>query len=568
MTATVNGRWSKTYLDGLGRTYETDAGDASSTKSIVSTVYDSCGCTPMGKPWKVSLPYAPGATPVWKTYTYDAVGRTLTAVAPDGASTTSYLYTGNTVKITDPAGKWKQYTTDAFGQLTQVVEPSPNPASEPDHVTLYSYDLLGHLTQASMGRTIGGTVNTQTRTWNYDATTQRLSSVTTPESGTVTYAYNADGSVASITDAKSQRKVYTYDSYGRVTIVKRGTVVGGTFTEDVSQRTSFQYDTPGSGDPNAANQLGRLSQITYSGPHGLAYTEWYSYAAAGGVTRKHLGGSFGGYGFGADAVYTYDNEGRVSSVSPIFGNNQPVYTYGYDSMGRLSTMKDQNNTQLVSGVTYGAAGQMLSLSGTVISETRVYNSNLQLTELTSGNTGQMGSAYHFKYNYSATQNDGRVSSITDVASGETITYQYDTLKRLVSAAGSGDPTGAWSQTFTYDGFGNLLQKLGSNAPNVNYSVNPLNNRLTSSSAQYDLNGNLTSYTGGGTFVYDIENRITSSTSTSGGAAYAYDSANQRVYKAKVTGSTFSNEEVYLYGIDGKKLETVSITWSGSNHRPL
>ncbi len=27
--------------------------------------------------------------------------------------------------------------------------------------------------------------------------------------------------------------------------------------------------------------------------------------------------------------------------------------------------------------------------------------------------------------------------------------------------------------------------------------------------------------------------------------------------------TFSNEEVYLYGIDGKKLETVSITWSGS-----
>ncbi len=91
----------------------------------------------------------------------------------------------------------------------------------------------------------------------------------------------------------------------------------------------------------------------------------------------------------------------------------------------------------------------------------------------------------------------------------------------------------------------------------------MNNRLTSSSAQYDLNGNLTSYTGGGTFVYDIENRITSSTSTSGGAAYSYDSANQRVYKAKVTGSTFSNEEVYLYGIDGKKLETVSITWSGS-----
>ena len=48
-----------------------------------------------------------------------------------GASTTSYSYQGIAVTVIDPAGKWKQYTMDAFGELTQVVEPSPNPATKP-----------------------------------------------------------------------------------------------------------------------------------------------------------------------------------------------------------------------------------------------------------------------------------------------------------------------------------------------------------------------------------------------------------------------------------------------------
>ena len=36
----------------------------------------------MGKPLKTSLPYAPGATPVYTVNSYDVLGRTLTTVAP------------------------------------------------------------------------------------------------------------------------------------------------------------------------------------------------------------------------------------------------------------------------------------------------------------------------------------------------------------------------------------------------------------------------------------------------------------------------------------------------------
>jgi len=112
--------------------------------------------------------YRPKAQP------YDALGRTVSTVAPDGASTTTYQYQGNVATVTDPAGKQKTHTMYAFNELIQVTEPRPNPGTEPTHQTYYTYDLLGHLTQVSMPRTVSGTVVTQTRSWAYSSTTELL----------------------------------------------------------------------------------------------------------------------------------------------------------------------------------------------------------------------------------------------------------------------------------------------------------------------------------------------------------------------------------------------------------
>ncbi len=43
--------------------------------------------------------------------------------------------------------------------------------------------------------------------------------------------------------------------------------------------------------------------------------------------------------------------------------------------------------------------------------------------------------------------------MTDAISGETVQYRCDSLKRLISAETTGTQ---WGQSFTYDGFGNLL----------------------------------------------------------------------------------------------------------------
>ena len=39
-TATVNGRWSKTYYDGVGRPVKVESGDSAGVKSTVETLQD------------------------------------------------------------------------------------------------------------------------------------------------------------------------------------------------------------------------------------------------------------------------------------------------------------------------------------------------------------------------------------------------------------------------------------------------------------------------------------------------------------------------------------------------
>ena len=139
--------FTRTTLDGLGRTIRVERGySASNIQSVVDTVYAPCACSPLGKIQKVSAPYPSGQSASnWTVYSYDGIGRTVSTVQPDGASTTTYSYAGNLTTVTDPAGKWKQYTNDVLGNLVTVVE--PDPANQPGGTltTSYSYDWMNHL---------------------------------------------------------------------------------------------------------------------------------------------------------------------------------------------------------------------------------------------------------------------------------------------------------------------------------------------------------------------------------------------------------------------------------------
>ena len=410
---------TQTVLDGLGRVnkvYRSGVGYGTTTAETDS-VYAPCACSPLAKLQKTSQPFAYGGSPsAWTTYAYDGIGRTLSVQKPDGASTTTYQYTGNVTKVTDPAGKWKQFTNDVLGNLVTVTEPDPASGSGGTLNTYYAHDWMNHLACVDMTRggttaalytyTSGGMTcltgytggTRQTRLFVYNDQGQ-LTSATNPESGTVTYSYNTDGTLLSKIDAKGQKAAYTYDSSQRITLLQQYATSTG--PEDICQRVAYTYGT----DASVYN-YGRLISAAYgsmSGPyydsdglsgscvpggHAMTFTEHYSYHPAGGVTAKSVTVNrqvvdddgfavMGTPGMGVN--YTYDGAGGVATTSYQRGGNYwtswapDTLTYRRDSMGRLSGLSGDepsydssdgyytDTTSWVSGVTYDIAGRMTGM---------------------------------------------------------------------------------------------------------------------------------------------------------------------------------------------------------------
>jgi YD repeat-containing protein len=166
-------------------------------------------------------------------------------------------------------------------------------------LTSYTYDQVNHLRQVAMPRNTANGMKTQTRTFVYDPTTLRLTSATNPENGTVSYTYNADGTLYSKTDANNNTETYTYDAYQRLTAIS-----------DHAQ--TFTYDTCPANATGCANAWGQLVQATFGGagstvgPNDLVFRYNYAYTPAGKVSSKtlevqsynHLNMG-GGYAYGA-----------------------------------------------------------------------------------------------------------------------------------------------------------------------------------------------------------------------------------------------------------------------------
>jgi YD repeat-containing protein len=214
--------------------------------------------------------------------------------------------------------------------LVTVIEPDPtaNPVKSPQNppqaypvtsvpagylLTSYTYDQLNHLTQVSMPRSTG----TQTRTFAYTSTSYPnklnlpalwLTSATNPENGTVSYTYNADGTLATKTDANNNIETYSYDTYQRlIAIPDRG--------------QTFTYDTCPANDTFCTSNAGQLVEATFGsgvGPNSLSFQYDYTYTPAGKVAGKSLtlqsanNRSEGGVEASGTltASYTYDKPGR------------------------------------------------------------------------------------------------------------------------------------------------------------------------------------------------------------------------------------------------------------------
>lgn len=129
----------------------------------------------------------------------------------------------------------------------------------------------------------------------------RLTSETTPESGTTTFAYGSDsacggasylGSLAARQDAVGNVACYAYDQFSRLTSV---TYPSGQYAGATPAKT-FVYDSATVDGQPMANALGRLAEA-YTGPASAKITdEGFGYDSMGRPTDLYEAGpSSGGY---------------------------------------------------------------------------------------------------------------------------------------------------------------------------------------------------------------------------------------------------------------------------------
>ncbi len=255
------------------------------------------------------------------------------------------------ITFTDENGNEWQRTIDGLGRMTQVQEPSavsPNPTL----TTNYSYDLFDNLLSVNQQGT--GADVARNRSFNYDSLS-RLTCASNPESsyascpatatgtytpGTIGYTYDANGNLASKTDARGVVTTYAYDALNRL-LSKSYALSSGSSAGTPS--SCFQYDT-------AARGVGRLrSEWTQDGSCPAAPP------SSGFFTLRSITG--------------YDEMGRITNEQQCTPANcaassGPVLGYVYDLAGKptqISNSVGAGTSALTTTNTFDLAGHLSSV---------------------------------------------------------------------------------------------------------------------------------------------------------------------------------------------------------------
>ena len=406
------------------------------------------------------------------TMGYDATGnRVFYACTRDG-ETTSYQYdvNGNIISVTDANGT-TIYTYDADGN--KMTETAPDG-------TLSCYDSNGNLTSRTNAE--GKVIS-----YAYDVN-GNLASITS-DGLTVLYNYDAEGNLLGYTDERGNVYAYAYDTEGRQTSV---TVNGKT--------TCYAYDANGNyssiTDPNGNTSLynynadGLLLQFTDANGNVTTYT----YNDDNALTRiTFTDGTFEAYAYNTDgeltgwtgragqsATYTVDANGNYTGV--IYSDGQEN-TFTYNTNGYLLSANDI-------AFTYDAEGNLTAQSFTD-------GRSIQYTYKADGYVVRYVDELGHEVNYTYTAN-GQYDVLSNETGGLIIDYDYDINGYLVKAAyGNGTYT-----TYAYDDYG---------------QVTAIDN--------YGSDGTVNSFVH---YVYDSEGKRISMTTADGTWAYTYDAKDQLI----------------------------------------
>ncbi|RLB08824.1 MAG: hypothetical protein DRG59_04025, partial [Deltaproteobacteria bacterium] len=591
----VDGRgneWKQTFdARGYLKSKENPLGE----KTIVA--YDAVGNM-------ISLTFPDASNPDGKKYElhYDSYNRLIEVVGPDGNSEKyEYNIDGKRTKFTDGEGKVTAYEYDTAGRLTKIIDGNGNEI-------LYGYaeKYTGGCAYCGMGGNSSFVTDIVYPTYSahreYDSTGRMILSQLVLDETTfvdTSYEYDIENRTVAVTDANGHKTTYGYDGFNKLKSITDDLgyqiLFGFNWRGDTKSITdanghtrSMEYDKNsrlikeinpmGQEIGQSYDEVGNLVQKVFPDGSRIAYE--YNSAdrltgiktyRAGGILEKEISfdydqvGTVTEYSDGQiSAQCTYDQLERKSSETINYGSFTVSYNYQYYKNGKVKsfTVTDSAGTSRTFNYSYDLANNLSAIQidsyGTVtysnylwkkprkksypggIEETLSYDNLLRLkvSEIKHVGTGVLG---HYEYTYDKA---GNIISLN--RNGETISYTYDELYRLIGADAPGDN----DETYTYDPAGN---RLTDHRYPSQWSYDA-NNRLVSYgnvTLEYNENGALIEKKADGTmlsqYIYDVQNQLIEVRDENGStvARYEYDPFGRRIKKEAGTEITH-----FLYSTEG------------------
>ena len=476
----------------------------------------------------VTTTLAAGQTPI--TYAYNSLGQLTEARQGTLVWTYTYDDARQLISRSNAAGEVISYDYDASGRVIGTTLPG-------NRTLAFAYDNNGNMTQLTMP---DGAQHTQ----SYSLLNQRLA-YTPPGNLAHRFTYNDDRSLASVTLPGGRVLTHTYDGVGRVTGLNypEASNTFGFAADNLMDRVNTITRTPANGDPAQTityTYQGQLpASMTWSGAAQGAFT--YTYNTRLFLSNLHLtsGGDV------VDTALAYNVDGRLTTYGPftltrsgpgggitMVSDGTLNATLAYDAVAR-----PVNLVQQVGGIrpyqatlSYDSTGRIAQqvelVNGSAITHTYIYNPGGSLAQV------QRNGVVVESYDYDL--NGNRVSR--QLNGGDVETAVYDAQDRLQSLGGTtyqfdvdGFLTQRGSDTFQYSTRGELLSATIS-GQTITYAYDGLNRLVArtgaSGTAQY-LYGNPSN-----------PFQVTASRSTAGVLTYYYYDENGRVFAFERSGARY------------------------------
>lgn len=346
--------------------------------------------------------------------------------------TYSYTDNGKQKTLKDANGNLTTYTYDGFDRQIAWAFPSKTTVGSSAPCTIGTVSE----TADAFGNTVGG----PSETWTAGDDCEK-------------YAYDRNGNRAKLMKRDGSVIRYAFDALNRNTIkdIPGGTAADVYYGYDLRGLQTFArfVSTGGAGITNVYDGFGQLQSTTNNM----------------GATARMLG-------------YIYDADGNRSQLTYP---DSAFFTYVYDGLDRLTTMKEAGATAIASTI-FDAQGRVGRQTRGAVTTTLVYDA--------------------------VSRPQSWTDDLAGTASDVTSTFGYNPANQIVTKTRSND-------AYRFNGYVSVSRP---------YAVNGLNQYATAGSASftYDANGNLIG-DGSNSYGYDFENRLTSATIAGAGAvALKYD----------------------------------------------